>query len=1029
MSGDGDNCTVGETLRGHRRRAGLSQATLVRRAGISVRALREIEQDRVRAPHAHSLAVLADALGLSDDERNRLLKAGGAAQPPARAWQLRVEILGPLTVAHGGLPVEVGRGKRRSLLALFGLQPGQVVSRDEIVDVLWGDQPPATCRDLVNTYVARLRAVLEPAPRRRNCRLRRAGSGYVLELEEEELDLLRFLEHEARGNEARASGRAAGALECYAAALGCWRAALLADLDFSVRQHPAAAALSQRRVAVALAHADLCIEQGSPEAAVPHLRSLAVDQPLHEGLHARLMLALAGCGQQGAALTLFTDMRTRLREELGVEPGAELRAAQARVLRGDPSPTAGQHRPGSAPSPQPRSRPAQLPADVAGFTGRTELLHRLDSLLEPERGGPPTAVVISAIAGTAGVGKTALALHWAHRVRGRFPDGSLYANLRGFDPRGAPAQPTDVLDGFLRALGVNAEAIPPNLDDRSALFRTTLSDRRILLVLDNAANSEQLRPLLPGAPECLVVTTSRSRLTGLVAANSASRITVDPLPPTDAAALLATVIGAERTKAEPQATAQLTRQCAYLPLALRLVAERATTRPTLSLAALVRELAAGDDPLEMLAADDDPTTAVRAAFSWSYRALTPATARMFRLLGLHPGPDISLPIAAAIADVDQDDARRQLSALTSVHLLEETRRGRYRFHDLLSAYARECALADETQTARRKAEQRALDSYLRTADAADRMLMPRRRHIPLDPAPPTRQRVELATASAAIAWCDSERINLVAATRHAARTGDHSTAWKLPVALWSYFAIRKRWTDWITTHQVAIRAARTSGDEYGQAVACASLAHAYRDLRRFDEAIVYFDQALTICRKIGEQWVEAAALNLLAIAKRDLGRFDDALACSEDALRLFEKIGDPWGTGWTLYNLGEIYTDMRHFETAIRCSRKALATFEQIDEQWGASWTLVVLAQASRSMGRPHEAIDYANQALHVARLIGNQQGESLALYTLGKALFDSGRAHAARQAWQQALATFEELGAPQAGSVRQRLHDLDVSA
>jgi tetratricopeptide (TPR) repeat protein len=431
----------------------------------------------------------------------------------------------------------------------------------------------------------------------------------------------------------------------------------------------------------------------------------------------------------------------------------------------------------------------------------------------------------------------------------------------------------------------------------------------------------------------------------------------------------------------------------------------------------------------MLAAADDPATAVRAAFSWSYRALPPLAARMFRLLGLHPGPDISLPIAAAMADVNQDDAGRLLSALTSVHLLEETRSGRYRFHDLLSAYARECALTDETQTSRDQAERRALDCYLHTADAADRLLMPRRRHIPLDPAAPTCHRVELATASAAIGWCENERVNLVAATRHAAETGDHTTAWKLPVALWSYFAIRKRWTDWITTHQVAIAAARSSGDRYGEAISCASLAHAYRDLRRFDEASCHFERALRICREIGEHWVEAAALNLLAIARRDLGRFDDALACSDDALRLFEQTEDPWGRGWTFYNLVEIYTDMRHFDTAIHCSREALATFKQIDDQWGASWTLVVLGQACRSMGRPHEAIDYSSRALHVARQIGNQQGESLALYNLGKALFDTGRAEAARQAWQQALATFEELGAPQANSVRQRLHDLDLTS
>jgi NB-ARC domain len=373
--------------------------------------------------------------------------------------------------------------------------------------------------------------------------------------------------------------------------------------------------------------------------------------------------------------------------------------------------------------------PRQLPADVTFFTGRDAELAKLDALLDH---GTPAAVVISAIAGTAGMGKTSLAVHWAYRVRERFPDGELYVNLRGYDP-GPPVTPEQALDGFLRALDVPAEKIPHDVDAQAGLYRSLLAGRRMVVVLDNAASPDQVRPLLPGSPPCVVVVTSRSRLSGLIAREGAYRLTLDVLPAEDAVTLLRHAIGADRVDAEPGAAAEVARHCGYLPLALRIAAERAAARAHLRLADLAEELAVEHDRLDLLTADDDEITGVRAVFSWSYRTLAPETARAFRLLGRHPGPDVGVASAAALTGSTTTSVRRQLDALTSAHLVTETRRDRYQFHDLLRAYATERASLDESPDENTHTIRRVLEWYLHTAHAALYVLYPQHPEIPLDP--------------------------------------------------------------------------------------------------------------------------------------------------------------------------------------------------------------------------------------------------------------------------------------------------------
>jgi DNA-binding SARP family transcriptional activator/tetratricopeptide (TPR) repeat protein/DNA-binding XRE family transcriptional regulator len=990
-----------------RRRARLTQRDLAMLAGLSVRAVRDIEHGRVRRPQRRSVQRLADALGVpANDDR-----PAASAAHPARDVSLRVGVLGPLTVRRGETRIDIGSVKVRSLLGLLAVQPGHLVTRDEIVDALWGGRPPRTSGDQLHSHVARLRRLLDDLQRGdATLAVVSTGGGYRLDGPPDAVDVLCFARLTNQAEAAQVAGDRRAAADLLARALEQWRGPVLAGLD-RLSNHPAATAVSQRRLAAAMAWADLAIELGQAEDVIEQLATLAHDEPLHEGLQARLMLAMAGAGQRAAALRLFADTRDRLVDELGIEPGAEMQVAHLRILREQPS--AATLAGGGAGVPQ------QLPLDLHGFTGRDRELAGLDAMLT--RTGTPATVVIASVCGMAGVGKTALAVHWAHRVRDRFRDGTLFVNLRGYDPVGVPVRPDEALDGFLHALGVPPERIPRTVEERAALFRSQLHHRRMLVLLDNAATSEQVRWLLPGSAGCLVVVTSRGTLSGLTARYDACRLSVDLLPPRDARALLRRVIGG-RVDDEPTAAAELARLCGRLPLALRLAAERAGTHRTLTLAELTHELRDEYDRLDLLAAADDEETTLRAVFSWSYAALAPAAARMFRLLGLHPGPEISLPAAAALCATEKRQTRRLLETLAGVHLLQESAPDRYRFHDLLRMYARDRAHADEPPVERDDAVRRVLDWYLHTADSADRLLMPRRRRVPLDPPSTVTQPVPFASAGAALGWCEKERANLVAATRCAAVNQLSDIAWKLPLLLWSYFTVRKRWTDWIATHELGLAATRASHDRHGEAHLLTGLAHAHRDVRDFDTAFTHFERAVSLAREIGDPWVEAAAQNLLGIAWRDVRRFEDALSCCRAALAIFEELDDPWGKAWSLYNLGEICADLRRHGDAITYTRQALALFTAIDDPWGTGWSLSILAHTHRRLHRFDQATEYCHRALAASRHIGNRQGEALALYNLGKIQHDTGRTDRARESWHQALSIFEELGAPQATEVRARL-------
>ncbi|MGH3694905.1 MAG: ATP-binding protein [Pseudonocardiaceae bacterium] len=734
-----------------------------------------------------------------------------------------------------------------------------------------------------------------------------------------------------------------------------------------------------------------------------------------------------------------------------------------------------QHRLTDPPGPvgEARAVPAQLPPAVEVFTGRSRELDDLDRLLlrstdqataTQVTDGNSTAVVISAVSGTAGVGKTELALRWAHRVRSEFPDGQLYVNLRGFDPD-QPLSAADALAGFLRALGVPGPNIPLDVEERAAAYRSMVDGRRILVVLDNASSVEQVRPLLPGAPSCVVMVTSRDSLTGLVARHGARRLDLDLLPLEEAVALLAALIGG-RAQAEPEAVATLAELCARLPLALRVAAELAAARPTISLTQLVGELADEQRRLERLDAGGDARTAVRGVFSWSYQHLPATAARVFRLIGLHPGPDFDPYAVAALAGTSLDDAQQVVDLLARAHLIRDPRLGRYDMHDLLRAYATHLTDVEDSGADRQSALTRLFDHYLAAAATAMDTLVPAEQHrrprIP-PPATPTPPTPDPATA---LAWLDAERVTLTAVSAFGATYGWPGHTTRLAMTLSRYLAVGGHIADGLTIHTYALRVARHTGEPTTQVGALLNLGHIYWHQGHYQQAADHHQQALTLTRETGDRLGEARALLNLGTVCWWQGHYQQAADHHQRALALFQETGDQLGAAHALAGLGNVDLRQGHYRQAANRLQQTLSIAQEIGDRLGKARALLDLGTACQRQGDYQQTGEHLQHALALFREIGSRHGEACALNCLGETLvathqpdqalahhtvaltlatqisdrYEQARAHdglahahqaasdldQARIHWQHALTLYTDLGVPDAGDIHTCLTALD---
>ncbi len=991
-------------------------------------------------------------------------------------------MLGPVEWEAAGRLLPLGPPKQRAVLVALLADVGRPVPVDTLVDRVWGEAPPPQARNVLFGHLTRLRQLAarsreaeRPLGTGATVALHRRSGGYLLDITDENVDLVRFrrLAHESRD----AARSAAHRTELLRQALCLWRGVPLQGVPGSwadlLRD-----GLTRQWLGVLASWGRLTVDAGDPAAVVDDLSQALVEHPLAEPIVAALLDALTQVGRSAEARALYADTRRRLAAELGVEPGPHLLASHARLFGGGPSsagstaqsptrsappprraraaptstpPQSAATPPGAEPTPYPVAVPALLPPDVSAFTGRRTALQALDDLLAgADREAP--AVVVCVVSGTAGVGKTALAVHWAHTVRDRFPDGQLYVDLRGYDPD-RPLPANEVLGTFLRMLGVTGPQVPAEEADRIALYRTVTAGRRLLLVLDNASQLDQVLPLLPGSAPAFVMVTSRDRLPALVARHGARRVQIDPLPIADAVRLLESLVG-PRVAMAPTAAAALARRCARLPLALRIAAEYLAAHPGSSVSSLVNELDREERRLDVLDAGGDERTAVRAVLSWSYAGVEPAAARLFRFLGLLPGADLDAGAAAALAGLDRAGAARLLGVLHQAHLVHLNAPGRFAMHDLLRAYARELA-ERESAADRAAALGRLFDHYLGAAAAAMDALVPaereRRPRVALRPATVPGS----ITPGQAQDWLDAERANLVAAAALAVQgiadgdpTGLRSwpgAAVTLSATVWRYLDSGGHTADALRLAEMGVRAAVASGDRAtegsqrcllgmtlgrcgraGEALTvlrtAAELLEEAGDIRglaqavsvtgsicwqtgRYEIAQQELTRGMELYRRIDDRLGVANSLSNLGGVYERWGRYDDAVRCVEQALTIFQDLDDQAAIGRALGNLGTVHERLGRYELAADHQRRALAAFQSAGHRFHEGRVLGNLATTQRRLARHGEAERIGLEALTLAREVSDREGEAAILDELGTTRLRWGRPDQALPDFVEALA------------------------
>jgi DNA-binding SARP family transcriptional activator/tetratricopeptide (TPR) repeat protein len=971
---------------------------------------------------------------------------------------VEVGLLGPLRVVDDqGRVVVVAAAKQRVVLACLALRVGELVTTDELAEAIWGGRLPANPRRTVQTYVTRLRKLLGGGV------VQGRPQGYALAVGSQAVDVGRFGALVARARAAGAVGDRRTEAVVLGRALLLWRGEPLADVPVEGPLGEVVVGLGEQRLAVVEQRVAAELALGRHGELVAELRELCERYPLREGLWAQLLVALYRCGRQADALAAYRRVRGLLAEELGIDPGPGLQRLHQAILTSDPALQAGGI-PGPAPTPPApasvRPSPCQLPADIVDLTGREKAVATLVDLLG--RGGHPdrSATIVAAIVGPPGVGKTTLAVHVAHRLRSQFPDGQLYVNLRGAEAR--PLDSYDVLLQFLTAMGVNGDVVPEDADERAGLYRSLLADRRVLVVLDNATDEAQVRPLLPGSPGCAVIVTSRAPL-GVIPAHT---LALDVLTPGQAVELLAAILGQNRVAAEPAAARSIVDLCSGLPLALRIAGAKLATKPHWRLAKLAGRLGDERRRLDELRAGD---LEVRASFALSYQSRSEDERRLFRLLGLLQSPDFSAWAAAALLDAPTAVAEELLERLVEAQLLQAAGDDgagpdRYRFHDLLRVFAR-AHLEEESAQAQRAALERVLGAQLALAREACSARWPVEASEVL-PGGATRWLPDHASIHAAadnpIGWFQAELPGLLAGVRQACEAGLDEVAWELACVLTSPLMDRCDWRSWRSTLELALAACHRAGNRFGAAQVLRSLGEFYLQTERYERAVASYDKSRTTFRDLGEQSGEALALMGLGFSFTKCGDLDQAATCFDRCLAHFEAAGRQHGIAVTVRGLADVHRlagrldqaancyqrclelfvglavpdheaaallayarlhqDRGQLDEAAACYRRCLATFQDLANQRWVAMTHRRLAELHLLIGEPGKAAAYLDKCIPMFRELHLRAEEARSLENLGSALAMRGGQVAAQRAWQGAYAIFQELGMPEASSVRGRL-------
>jgi DNA-binding SARP family transcriptional activator/tetratricopeptide (TPR) repeat protein len=917
---------------------------------------------------------------------------------------LQFGLLGSMLVHRDGAETVIPTGKQRVVMAALLLSRGQPVTVDELAELLWPSGPPPSERVTVQNYVRRFRRVLGDSDR---TLITTQADGYLLRVPTESLDIFRFETTVVQARAALRAGQHARATADLRAALSLWRGQPLADVPSDVLVLRHGPRLEELRLQATEDRIEADLHGDRQADLISELRTLVAAEPLRERLHSLLMLALYRDGRQADALAAFRDARRVLVDQVGVEPGPDLQRLHQRILAGEPALTdVATVRAETGPPTVPQG----LPPALTHLVGREPELRRLDALASLAS-GPGSAAVTTVIVGTAGIGKTALALHWARRVVSQFPDGQLHLNLQGFAPDATPTTPAEGIGLFIEALRPNTP-VPSGLSARVNLYRALTAGRRLLIVLDNVRDADQVRGLLPGSPGSMVVITSRDWLAGLAVTEGAELIAVDALSGDGARALVASRVGARRAATQASAVTEITELCGRLPLALAVVAAKAAARPGQPLAQLADELR---DPARRLDALDagEASASVRSVLSWSYTCLMTPEASLFRLAALHPGPDAAANALASLAGIPARQAISTLEELERVNMIAQTADRRYSMHDLLRSYGLERAKAEETDRQRHAATARLLDYYLHAAHAMSLVLHPHRPDVPLAPRQPGAVPEELADYPQAWAWAEAEYQSVLGVVTLAARDGFAAHAWRLAWAWETFLSRRGRWDELAEIQRLALDAARRDGDPVGQAHATCGLGWTFALQGDYERGHAHLDEAARLFGQLGDVAGEARACVRAGNALWRQQRHDEARRLAERALGLFRRCGDLAGQAGTLNNIGLHYVHLGAYQEGIEHCEQGLALFRRLGYRRGEANALDSLGEAYRHLGRTTEAVACLQQALSVFRELGDQYNQAEILTHLASAHQADSDARAARDCLRQALAILTELNHP----------------